>query len=33
MLHDFIAAVRAGLREFRRLRWIKRKARQVSLPF
>jgi hypothetical protein len=33
MIRDFISAVRAGLREFRRLRWVKRNARQVSLPF
>lgn len=33
MLHDFMQAIRAGLREYRRLRWVKQHVRQVRLPF
>jgi hypothetical protein len=33
MIHDLIAAIREGLREYKRLRWKKQRARQVVLPF
>jgi hypothetical protein len=33
MFQDLIAAVRAGLREFTRRRWLKARARQFTLPF
>jgi hypothetical protein len=33
MLNDLIAAVRAGVREFHRRRWVKRRIRNLQLPF
>jgi hypothetical protein len=33
MFQDLIAAVRAGVREFNRRRWLKARVRQITLPF
>lgn len=33
MYQDFIAAVRFGLREYRRLRWVRQLVRRAELPF
>jgi len=33
MLNDFIAALNAAVREFRRRRWVRQQVRQASLPF
>lgn len=33
MFNDFIAAIKTGLREYRRLRWVRRYHRSVQTPF
>jgi hypothetical protein len=33
MLNDFIAALHAAVREFRRRRWVRHLVKQSTLPF
>lgn len=33
MFKDFITAIRAGLREFSRLRWIRQRRNTINTPF
>jgi hypothetical protein len=33
VIHDLISAVKEGLREYRRLRWRRLRAKQTLLPF
>jgi hypothetical protein len=33
VIYDLIAAAKEGLREYRRLRWKRQRARQTLLPF
>lgn len=33
MLQDILIALRAAVREYRRLRWRKQRIKQISLPF
>jgi hypothetical protein len=33
MLQDLMKALRAGVREYKRLRWVRQLVRQSNLPF
>jgi hypothetical protein len=33
VIHDLIAAFRAGVREFTRRRWLAQRTRNIHLPF
>jgi hypothetical protein len=33
MFRDLLAAIRTAVREYKRLRWVRQRVRQITLPF